>query len=176
VAEEEEKEESKEEGGGKSKNMMLIIIIVVLVFVLIIGAVAAFLLSGDDEEQQMEQSEPSAREASPMKQKKRIASLTVGPMYPLDNFIVNLLSDSGRRFLKTQINLEMDTEDLAAELDSKIPVVRDVIIKVLTSKTLEEISTAKGKEKLKDTLLNQINMRLKDGEINNVYFTEFVIQ
>jgi len=176
VAEEEEKEDDKKEG-GKSSNMMLIIIIAVLVLLLVIGGVAAFLLSGGDEEaQQMDQSEPSSKSASPKKQKKRMESLTVGPMYPLDNFIVNLLSDSGRRFLKTQINLEMDSEDLAAELDSKVPVIRDIIIRVLTSKTLEEISTAKGKDKLKDALVNQLNMRLQDGEINNLYFTEFVIQ
>jgi len=176
VAEEEEKEDDKKEG-GKSSNMMLIIIIAVLVLLLVIGGVAAFLLSGGEEEaQQMDQSEPSSKSASPKKQKKRMESLTVGPMYPLDNFIVNLLSDSGRRFLKTQINLEMDSEDLAAELDSKVPVIRDIIIRVLTSKTLEEISTAKGKDKLKDALVNQLNMRLQDGEINNLYFTEFVIQ
>jgi len=177
VAEEEEKEDDKKEG-GKSSNMVLIIIIAVLVLVLVIGGIAAFMLSGDDEEaQQMDQSSGQiSQSASPKKQKKRMESLTVGPMYPLDNFIVNLLSDSGRRFLKTQINLEMDTEDLAAELDSKVPVIRDIIIRVLTSKTLEEISTAKGKDKLKDALVNQLNMRLQDGEVNNLYFTEFVIQ
>lgn len=173
--EEKDKEEGKEEG-GKSSNMVLIIIIVVLVLVLVIGGVAAFLLSGDDDEAQMNQSTQTEMSASPVKQKKRLESLEVGPMYPLDNFIVNLLSDSGRRFLKAQINLEMDTEDLAAELDAKIPVIRDVVIRVLTSKTLEEISTAKGKDKLKDTLVNQLNMRIKDGQINNLYFTEFVIQ
>ena len=177
MAEEEAKEEEKSKEGGKSNNMLLIIIIVVLVLVLIIGGVAAFLLSGTDEEEaQAEQSAQTQKTVSPVKQKKRLESLEVGPMYPLDNFIVNLLSDNGRRFLKTQINLEMDTEELTAELDAKIPVIRDVIIRVLTSKTLEEISTAKGKEKLKDALVNQINMRLKDGQINNLYFTEFVIQ
>jgi len=176
VAEEEEKEDDKKEG-GKSSNMVLIIIIAVLVLVLVIGGIVTFMLSGDDEAQQMDQSsEQMSKSASPKKQKKRMESLTVGPMYPLDNFIVNLLSDSGRRFLKTQINLEMDTEDLAAELDSKVPVIRDIIIRVLTSKTLEEISTAKGKDKLKDALVNQLNMRLQDGEVNNLYFTEFVIQ
>ena len=176
MAEEEEKEDDKKEG-GKSSNMVLIIIIAVLVLVLVIGGIVTFMLSGDDEAQQMDQSsEQMSKSASPKKQKKRMESLTVGPMYPLDNFIVNLLSDSGRRFLKTQINLEMDTEDLAAELDSKVPVIRDIIIRVLTSKTLEEISTAKGKDKLKDALVNQLNMRLQDGEVNNLYFTEFVIQ
>jgi flagellar FliL protein len=74
------------------------------------------------------------------------------------------------------MNLELDGEELAIELEQKTPLVRDIIIRVLTSKTLEEISTAKGKEKLKDQLVNQLNLRLQDGQVKNVYFTEFVIQ
>jgi flagellar FliL protein len=47
---------------------------------------------------------------------------------------------------------------------------------MLSSKTLEEISTAKGKDKLKEQIVNQLNLRLRDGNVRNVYFTEFVVQ
>jgi flagellar FliL protein len=97
-------------------------------------------------------------------------------MYPLDNFIVNLLSEGGRRYLKVQMNLELEGEELAEELDTKVPVIRDLIIRIMSSKTIEEISTAKGKEKLKNQLVNQLNMRIKDGQLQNIYFTEFIIQ
>ena len=74
------------------------------------------------------------------------------------------------------MNLELDGEELAAELESKTAVIRDVVIRLLSSKTLEEISTAKGKDKLKEQIVNQLNLRLRDGNIRNVYFTEFVVQ
>lgn len=170
---EETEEQGTEESGTekKSSNLVLIIVIVALVFVLlIVGVVVAMLAGGDDEQPQGNNS--SAKE----KPVKAMDSIEVGPMFPLDTFTVNLLSDSGRRYLKVQMNLELDGEELAAELESKTAVVRDVVIRMLSSKTLEEISTAKGKDKLKEQIVNQLNLRLRDGNVRNVYFTEFVVQ
>lgn len=185
---EETQEQENETTQKKSSNLVLIIVIVVLIFTLIIGGViVALLLSGDDEmpRQQMGSQQGQMMNNSgggnqqPMRNNKataRVIDIEVGPMYPLDGFTINLLSDSGRRYLKVTINLELKDEETAAELEAKSPVIRDIMIRVLTSKTLEEIATAKGKDKLKDQLVNQINLRLQDGEIKNVYFVEFVIQ
>jgi len=85
-------------------------------------------------------------------------------------------SEGGRRYLKCEINLELEGEELSPELDTKKPVFRDIIIRILSSKSLEEISTIKGKEKLKEQIVNDLNMRLKDGKVKNVYFTDFVVQ
>ncbi|EAJ0802761.1 flagellar basal body protein FliL [Campylobacter jejuni] len=57
----------------------------------------------------------------------------------------------------------------------KVPVIRDIIIRTLTAKTFEEVSTQKGKERLKDELVGKINEILTDGFIKNVYFTDFVV-
>ncbi len=172
MAEEETEEQSTEESGStKKSNLVLIIIIVALVLVLlVVGVVVAMLVGGDD-------GEPAASSSSAKeKPAKMMDAMEVGPMFPLDTFTVNLLSDSGRRYLKVQMNLELDGEELAAELESKTAVVRDVIIRLLSSKTLEEISTAKGKEKLKEQIVDQLNLRLRDGNLRQVYFTEFVVQ
>ncbi len=174
MAEEEETETGEESEGGKKKgsNLILIIIIAVLVVVLlIVGVVVAMLAGGSDEETSSSQA-PTAKE----RPAKLMDAMEVGPMFPLDTFTVNLLSDNGRRYLKVQMNLELDGEELAAELESKTAVIRDVVIRLLSSKTLEEISTAKGKDKLKEQIVNQLNLRLRDGNIRNVYFTEFVVQ
>ena len=174
MAEEETEGQDSQENGGekKSSNLILIVIIVALVFVLlVVGVVVAMLAGGEDEDPRGNNS-PSSKE-KPM---KSMDSMEVGPMFPLDTFTVNLLSDSGRRYLKVQMNLELDGEELAAELESKTAVVRDVVIRMLSSKTLEEISTAKGKDKLKEQIVNQLNLRLRDGNVRNVYFTEFVVQ
>lgn len=131
------------------------------------------MLAGGDDEPAQNRNSASVKE----KPANNMAeSMEVGPMFPLDTFTVNLLSDSGRRYLKVQMNLELDGEELAAELESKTAVVRDVVIRMLSSKTLEEISTAKGKDKLKEQIVNQLNLRLRDGNVRNVYFTEFVVQ
>ena len=188
MAEEQEEvhEQENETVQKKSSNLVLIIVIVVLIFTLIIGGViVAMLLSGDDDmpqqmqgQQQSQMQDNRSDNSNPVRQKatSRIVDIDVGPMFPLDGFTINLLSDSGRRYLKSTINLELRDEESAEELEQKAPVIRDIMIRVMTSKTLEEIATAKGKDKLKDQLVNQINLRLRDAEVKNIYFVEFVIQ
>ncbi len=137
------------------------------------GVVAYLMLSGDDEEAVAEE----VKQEKVVKKKKRNSDdLTVGPMYPLDKFTVNLMSNNGSRYLVAKINLEQDSEQLTPELDKKTPLIRDIIISILSSKTVEEITTMKGKEKLKEEIKEQINKRLEDGYVKHVYFTQFVIQ
>lgn len=184
MAEEEKTEPQENEGKEKkSSNLVLIIVIVVLVLTLIIGAVLVVVLSSGDDENvdggnktEQVEGDKSSKKKRRSNASKGLAGVEVGPMYPLDGFTINLLSDSGRRYLKTTITLELSGEEMTEELDSKKPVIRDVVIGILASNTLEAIATAKGKEKLKETIVNQLNLRIKDGEVKNIYFDEFVIQ
>ena len=168
--ENQEVQEEKKEGGSK---LLLIVIIVLLLILLIVGGlVAYFLLSGGDEEQENQPQEPQKIE-----KKKKVENMTeIGPIYPLDQFIVNLVSNNSSRYLKCKIDLELDSPELQQEVDKKLPAIRDLIIRILSSKTVEEIQTAKGKEKLKEEIKRKINELLTTGEIRHVYFTEFVIQ
>lgn len=181
MADEKTAEESKEAegGGGKKKNLLIFIIIGVLVLLLVGGGLLAFLLMGGSDqppEAQMQQAAPQGAGASGASRASKSSLLTVGPMYPLDQFIVNLMSQGGKRYLKTTMTLELSDEAMSAEIEKKSAVLRDVIIGVLSSKTVEEISTERGKEKLKEELVSSINEVLVDGYVKNIFFTDFVIQ
>lgn len=179
MADEEEKEEKKEEPKGKSGGkMMLIIIIVLILLILIGGGLAAFLLlSGDDgASNQPQQVRQSAAAKNGANSARSTNLLTIGPMYPMDQFVVNLLSESGSRFLKVSLDIELSAEELSAEMDKKKPAIRDIIIRTLSSKTFEEVSTMKGKERLKDEVVQKINEILADGQVRNIFFTDFVVQ
>lgn len=188
MAGKEHAEEVPENGEKKkSGNMLLIIIIAVFVLILVIGGVIFALMSGHEEEggAAAHQEAPAHGDeqvaadehAAPSKGGSHGAPTTeVGIMFPLDLFTVNLLSESGRRYLKVEMNLELEGEELALELETKKPVLRDVIIRILSGKSLEEVSTIKGKETLKEEIVTDLNQRVKDGQIKNVYFTDFVVQ
>ena len=168
----------------KSGNMLMIIIIAVLVLIIVIGGVVAVLLMGDDEEP-MQEKAPQKQERSSSHSSKKSSSSTyddsrqlsdIGILYPLDTFTVNLKSDAGRRYLKVTMSLELEGEELSLELDAKSPVLRDRVIRILTSKTLEEISSKKGKHKVSTQIMDTLNAMISDGNIKGIYFTEFVIQ
>ncbi len=187
MADEKEETEDTPQEEKKSGNLLMIIIIVVLILVILIGgAVTALVLMGDDEEnissapvQRVQESRnvsnQSRRSSNPELANSRQLS-EIGILYPLDTFTVNLKSDAGRRYLKVTMSLELEGEELSLELDAKSPVLRDRIIRILTSKTLEEISSKKGKQKVSSQIMDILNSMIADGEIRGIYFTEFVIQ
>ena len=185
MAEEEKKEEETAPKEKKSSNLLMIIIIVILILIIIIGAVVAVLLMNGDDEATNTAPAPQAKEKTVSKHSSRSNSSgldvaekldQIGILYPLDTFTVNLKSDNGRRYLKVTMSLELEGEELAKELDAKTAVLRDRIIRILSSKTLEEISSKKGKQKVTQQIVDTLNAMLTDGRIKNVYFTEFVIQ
>jgi flagellar FliL protein len=185
MAEATESEATEEGTEKKSGNMLMIIVIVVLVLIIIGGVITAVLLMGGDEEPAKEVSVSQAKEKSANKPKKRVPDAEyddsrqlsdIGILYPLDNFTVNLKSDSGRRYLKVTISLELEGAELSLELDAKAAVLRDRIIRILTSKTLEEISSKKGKQKVSEQIMDTLNSMISDGSVKGIYFTEFVIQ
>lgn len=172
-------EETSTEEKKSNKSLLLIVIIAIFVLLLIVGAILFVLLSGGDEPQVQDQTQMQSTQQvskAPQQGRRSVDYLNMGPMYPMEQFIVNLLSENGSRYLKTKIDLEQSNEELAAELDKKKALLRDVIIRTLSAKTYEEVSTAKGKDRLKDEIVNRINEVLSDGYIKNIYFTDFVVQ
>jgi flagellar protein FliL len=166
----------------KSKSMMIIIIVVV-VLVIIIGVVMAILLmSGSKNDHSQQPNAAQKQLETPMAKKinaefgTTVSLKEIGLLYPLDTFTVNLMSNNGQRYLKTQMSLELSNKNLAVELDAKKAVIRDRIIRLLSSKTFEEISTIKGKNKLSQQIMDVLNTMLSDGVVQGVFFTQFVVQ
>ena len=97
-------------------------------------------------------------------------------MLSLEPFLVNLADPEARRYLKLKVELQVDTEAGLTDLKKALPVVRDALILLLSSKTYPEVSTMEGKLKLKKDILAQLKTIPGGGQISGVYFTEFVCQ
>ena len=100
----------------------------------------------------------------------------LGPIFPLDTFIVNLADKGGKRYLRITIDLELDSSELESEVEKRLPQVRDSILTILPTKRFEDINSAQGKTALRDQMLERINGMLARGKITNIYFKEFVVQ
>ncbi|ARE79823.1 flagellar basal body-associated protein FliL [Campylobacter helveticus] len=176
----EEEVENTEEKKKKSSSLVIIIVVVLFVLLLTIMGFIAYLLTSTSNDEGAVTEAPKEEVKSNTKTAQAPTQrgsdyANIGPMYPLEPFTLNLLSDSGTRYVKCTIEIEQNSELLKTELDKKVAIIRDVIIRTLTAKTFEEISTTKGKERLKDELVGKINEILTDGFIKNVYFTDFVV-
>lgn len=183
MAEEEKEEKSSKKGGGS-----IVLIVVIFLFVLllaVVGMIGFLMLQGPEDDTNAPSVNTTATSSAGTNKSRNVGAqaqqrgsdyANIGPMYPLESFTLNLLSDGGARYVKCTMQLEQNTDLLQPELDKKSAIIRDVIIRTLTSKTFEEVSTTKGKERLKDELVGKINEVLTDGFVKNIYFTDFVVQ
>lgn len=127
-----------------------------------------------------------------------------GVVVDLGDFVLNLADENQRRYLKTNIALEItqtESEEPTAEgakkegehsgegeaaptqsgLEKKLaeykPAIRDAIITNLSSKTAVELSTAAGKELAKEQIMAAVNGILAgQNEVLRVSFGQFIIQ
>lgn len=129
-----------------------------------------------------------------------------GVVVDLGDFVLNLADENQRRYLKTNIALEIsqtEAEEPTAEtakkegghghgeeseaapspsqLEKKLieykPAIRDAVITNLSSKTAVELSTAAGKELAKEQIMTAVNAILAgQNEVLRVSFGQFIIQ
>lgn len=117
----------------------------------------------------------------------------LGIMYELDRKVVNLSDPGGLRYLQTSIVLEFwplidnyqnltDEERLVAEDEFKVkidawnPIINDIVMTQLSSKSYVDIATIDGKKILKEELMAAINDMIGYEGVVNIYFTDFIIQ
>ena len=111
---EEAQKDSKLSNLKQNKMILFIIIGVVDLLLIILIIVGILIFSGDKEESQPQSNQPLPSAAAKSSTANPNSSLlSVGPMYPLEQFIVNLVSTGGgKRYLKTSIASEMSIAEM----------------------------------------------------------------
>ena len=80
--------------------------------------------------------------------KKQLAErkLNAPPIYiPLDEIVVNLPGRGGEHYLQTKIVLRTADSSTEGKVKQFMPVIRDKIITVLSSRQMQELATVEGK-------------------------------
>jgi len=155
-----------------SKKVIIIIIAAVFIFMGAIGG-GFFMLWSKMSQMNAASSEVAAQNEDEAAEEE---DGTIGPMYSLDSFVVNLAEGGSNRYLRVTMELELDNENLKTEIEQRLPQVRNAMLMILPSKMASEINTIEGKTALRDQIMDEINNFLTTGEVTNIYFTEFVIQ
>ncbi|PJI09875.1 MULTISPECIES: flagellar basal body-associated FliL family protein [Clostridium] len=102
--------------------------------------------------------------------------------YTFDEILTNLADTDSAKYVKVTVALGYNAKNskLQSELedkksDIKTPILRDAIVDVLRSKKAADFNQ-EGIDKMKEQMLKSINPHLKNGTIDNVYFSDLVIQ
>ena len=94
----------------------------------------------------------------------------------LETFVLNLADTDQRSYLRVGIDLGLNQETKHGEDLTTVAQVRDSIVGVLAEAKANDLLTAEGKTKLKANLLRTLQERVPQLGVEEVYFTEFLIQ
>ena len=156
---------------GKKKKSSPLLLIVVVVNTIVMLGVGYLLYSSKKQQLERPSMEPIIKGALEDQKEGNIDDKG-GFAVPLDYFLVNLAEDQGQKLFKVEMEFDVDSVEVQEEINKRMPQVRDIIIILLSSKTYNQISTPKGKERLKEEIRDTVNSFLTKGKINKVLFTE----
>lgn len=177
-------EEGVEEAAPKKKNKKLLIIILAVVLLIVLaGGTTAFLLlkkkAPEDEEVAEETEKPAG---------KKKGEHEAPPVFvPLEAFTVNLIPETGDQYLQVTLSLEVEGPEVEAEIKAHMPKLRNNLTLLLSAKKASELLSREGKEKLADSIREEINTIVAqpkkkgsqddaEGPVKSVLFTSFIIQ
>lgn len=101
---------------------------------------------------------------------------TVRSTLHLETFVLNLADADQRSYLRIGIDLGLNQAAKQSEVSAPVAEIRDTILTVLSQARVEDLLTAPGKAKLKQDLLHALQERMPQLGVEEVYFTEFLIQ
>lgn len=161
-------------GGGSGQKPILLIALAV-VNMLVVAGVGFMLFQGRKKEAAEPKIEQVIKgEAAAQHHEATAEKEVIGKVIPLEKFIVNLAGSKGRKVLSASIELEVQGEHVFDEIEKRKPQIRDIIIIILSSKTIEQLEKREGKDELRNEIKDTINSFLVQGRITNVFFTEFI--
>ncbi|UCE67782.1 MAG: flagellar basal body-associated FliL family protein [Candidatus Zixiibacteriota bacterium] len=112
-------------------------------------------------------------------------------IHMIEDLVVNPAGTNGTRYLSATIGLEyakaIESEKSAGTsggysagavrgMGNKEPVIRDILIAILTSKNIQQLSSAEGKEALRAEIMEKINYEVAPDTVYKVYLVDYVLQ
>ena len=97
----------------------------------------------------------------------------------LEEFMVNINDETGQRFAKLNMRLTIQPAREASNLNEDELLqakMRDRILTLLSSKSVADLLGPVGKEGLRHEIKAQLDPIIEDGEIEEVLFSDFMIQ
>lgn len=156
--------------GGMNKKMLLLVLLALLV----VGGAGFFLMSGGEPEKKWKSEDRHAEAEMEAEHESDLGF--IGPVIDLEPFVVNLADPDQLRYLKVAIKLQLDRPQEETDFTIKLPAIRDALLVLLTSKESRSLRTVDGKMLVRHEIGGRVNTIMKKGKIQQVYFTEFIIQ
>ncbi len=96
-------------------------------------------------------------------------------IFQIEDIIVNPANTKGEQLLLSSVAFDVPEEAFQKELEKKQILIKDMIISVLASKTINQLSNVNYKDSLRVEILGRVKTMFGDLIINRVYFSKYII-
>jgi len=97
-------------------------------------------------------------------------------VYLVSNLLVNPTGTAGTRYLSASVGLEVKSAVVLEKLRLRDLQVRDLLILVLSSRTVDELTDSRSRERMRKEILARLNQLLGGDQLSAVYFVDYVLQ
>ena len=95
--------------------------------------------------------------------------------FTIEEVTVNIADTRGNRFVRAGVYFEA-APPVLEELEANRARMVDTLGQVLSTKTLDDLTSPNIRGNLREELLGIINPTLKEGRVDNIYFTDLLVQ
>jgi flagellar FliL protein len=95
--------------------------------------------------------------------------------FTIEEVTVNIADTRGNRFVRAGVFFEA-APPVLEELEANRARMVDTLGQVLSTKTLDDLTSPNIRGNLREELLGVINPTLKQGRVDNIYFTDLLVQ
>ncbi len=120
--------------------------------------------------------QPAAAEGEVSEEQAEAEARQRGILVSLDEMVVSLSSADRPRYLRTNIAVEAADESAAALVTERMAEFRDAAIMSLSSHGASDLLSFEGKESVKAEIKEALKDLLDEGQILNIYYSDFVVQ
>lgn len=153
------------EGKKSKKGLVIIILIAIIAICAGAGGTWYFMQMSEDGEGETEKAKPKAKPTT---------------FIDLDIFTVNLQPEENNQYLQVGLTVKARESEVVQEIAKQMPLIRNRILMLLSSKKAADISSIAGKQQLSQQVSDEIRQSIDSEDlqedVREVLFTSFVIQ
>lgn len=174
----------------KSKILLIGLPLFIVQLVIVYFITANILISRDNlqnneinqketktKEVKSEEKEQKSDEAKTEESNKNTNNKTVGQhLFTLDDIICNPAETNGKILVLTSIGFDMNSAESKKVMEEKTVILKDVVLNTISRKTVSELSNVSKRDSLKLEIIKNVEQKLPNVKINDLYFSKFIIQ
>ncbi len=97
-------------------------------------------------------------------------------IYSIDDIIVNPADTDGKRLLLTSVGIDLGKVEMENDIKTREPLVKDVIISTLASKSIDQLDNTSYRDTLKMEITSGLKKLIPNVAVNNIYFSKYILQ